>query len=175
MVFRGGHQWAPKAQVEEAFDWMEQWTYFTLPAETSTTAKSMYLAYADHLVHECNAAHGTFERFEGMERAIQFAASHELENAKSFKTALANYRKEMAGLTSDETVKKEVVARDAFMKAAVSEETGRRAAGRNVEKGKAAVAEARKLYQTVADDHANTVYGAKASAAVERLKIELPD
>ena len=30
IIFRGGHQWAPKPQVEEAFDWLEQWTYFTL-------------------------------------------------------------------------------------------------------------------------------------------------
>jgi hypothetical protein len=171
-IFRGGHQWAPKPQVEEAFDWLERWTYFTLPAETSASARAMYLTYFDRLVHHCQEAATSFEKYESMERATKFAASHDFDMTHTLGAALAGYNREIAAVATDESVKKELAARDAFMKVAGSEETSRRQAGRNVEKGKAVVLQALKDYQAVLDDHAGTVYSARANAAVERLKVE---
>ena len=172
LVFRGGHQWAPKPQVEEAFDWLEQWTYLTLPAETTASARAMYRNYFNRLVGNCQEAGMPFAKYECMERAMKFAAEHDFDMTHTLDATLAGYRSEMAALAANESVKKEIAARDAFLKVAASEETGRRQAGRNVQKVKAVAAQARKDYQAVLDEHAGAAYSARANAAVERLKVE---
>ena len=87
--------------------------------------------------------------------------------------ALAEYQKKTVGLARGEAVKKEIAARDAWLKVAGSEEMGRRKAGRSAEKLKAFLPTAITDYQAVVDQYAGTVYSAKAKAAVERLKTEI--
>lgn len=172
VVFSGGHQWAPEAQVDEAFDWLEQWTYFGSPAGTTAVAKAMYLSYLHHLVQRSDEAATDFDKYEWMDKAQRFAASHHLATEKSLAPVLAGYHKKLLELAKQPAIKKEIAARDAYFKLYTAEETARRQNGKNATQLKPLLMQASKAYQAMADKYPDTAYSAKAKAAVERLAME---
>jgi hypothetical protein len=158
--------------VEEAFDWLEQCTYFKLPALTTAPARAMYLDYFNRLSRHCRKDGSDFEKYEWMEKAVKFAASHEFERSTSLSAGLDDYQKKVAMMASEDGIKRELAARDAWLKVVGAEELGRRQAGRNVEKLKTLRPKIAAGYQDAIDRNPGTIYAIKAAVAVERVKVE---
>lgn len=171
VVFDGGHEWAPTIETENAFDWLEEWTYFGIPAQPA--GKESYLHYLRILSARIAAAQDDFDKFESSDRAVRFATSHKLTGEHALVDQIQTLRKSVADLSKDPGVKRGIAAKEAYEKVFAAEELARRRAAMNAAQLKIVLAEAVTAYQTVSAKHPDTRYAGKAAQAVERLNVEL--
>ena len=172
IYFNGGHAWAPQDQLDMAFDWLEQWTYFNAPAPSSATAKAFYARYFSDLMDQKKTAASDFEKYELMERADKLATVRGLSSDKVLGAQIKTLHQDLLELGKSPAIKKEMVARTAYEKVASAEDLGLSQANK-ADALKTMLDKASAAYQGVADKYPDTAYAAKAKAAIERIAQEL--
>ncbi len=167
-VFDGGHEWAPKASVERAFDWLEQQIFLPSPrarlTRERTPSQEACLWFWRRESARLASAGSAFERYDTMDRLVSVATRFRMR-AKSVKDKAKAYRKQLASLKRDKSLKAELLAKKNFDLADTNDTR------ENLRKAKMA-GQVVGLYRQIAEKYPDTVYGAKADARLKSFELE---
>jgi hypothetical protein len=167
-IFEGGHTWAPKASIERAFDWLEQQVFLpstkSRPAPGLKPSKEACLWYWRKESALLESAKSDFERYDIMERLVSMASRSRLRD-KAIKDKVKVFKKTIASLKRDKSLKAELMAKKNF---ALADKNDTRV---NMRKAKIA-SQVRGLYEQIAKKYSGTVYGAKAAARLKSLDLD---
>jgi hypothetical protein len=110
--FSGGHQWAPTAEFNEAFTWLEQQVYVDGPLRADL--KPAYVSYFKTHFEQWNAMTAPWERYQAAETLLTFARARNLAMDPAVAPSVRQVQTEYSRLRSDPAIAKEAMAAGAW-------------------------------------------------------------
>jgi hypothetical protein len=167
-VFDGGHEWAPPASVERAFDWLEQQIFLPSPrtrlTPERTPSQEACLWFWRKESARLASARSAFERYDIMERLVSVATRFRMR-AKPVKDEVRAFKKKLTSLKRDKSLKAELLAKKNFDLADTNDTR------ENLRKAKMAE-QVVGLYRQIAEKYPDTLYGAKAAARLKSFELK---
>jgi dienelactone hydrolase len=181
VIFPGGHDPAPDLVVNQAFDWLENHVYMELPDDPKADPRVKALHQAAILRYFkslMDATQGTgtdpLLKYETLQRAKKVAEKHALD--KSSDADLAEKAqmlpKRLEALATSPRLKKELEARDEYLRVVDIENQLRPRLPADEEKKKHTLAGIAKGYLNVSEKYPETAYGKKAADKAEQVRGE---
>ena len=168
--FKGGHDWAPADQMNDALDWMENLIYFQAPP--SPALKPFYLRKAGQLLTAADAAE-EFAKFDALDKAVDLITKQRLTNEPSIKEKLPDARKQLATLRRDPELKDLIRGREIFERVSAGEDMARVRGAKNQVSLTSGLMEVGRAYAAIAKQYPDTAFGKAAQARVDSLEFSM--
>ncbi len=172
-LFDGAHQWAPKENMDHAFDWLEQQL---LTSSILEKDKQICINILKRQLPKTFESGADFEKYETLTTLEPLVKLHKLDKVPELSENIGKMVSLIKELKSDKNIQIELKAKTAFLLAQKSEDKAREKITKKKLDPKKSARELNNVmpaYQQIVKTYEKTVYGQKAQEKCDAIQKEI--